>query len=57
MLHAALKGECTISERKRAGLFWAMFVRKSDGIRYVKAEAPCWKGEIVLWRLVIGWQK
>jgi hypothetical protein len=35
---------------------WLLWI-DSSAWRYVKAEAPCWKGEIQAGRLVIGWQR
>lgn len=41
-------------------LAWAMLSSGRSRFRFVRAEAPCWKGEIVLplviATLVIGWQ-
>jgi hypothetical protein len=35
--------------------WWVMWI---DGSRWrlVRAEAPCWKGELQIGRLVIGWE-
>ncbi len=45
---------------KEAGLFWIIVNAGRADWKFTKAEAPCWKGEIVLplfsWHLVIGWQ-
>jgi len=40
---------------------WAMLARGAGPWRYLRAEAPCWKGEIGLSfgfvHLTIGWQR
>jgi hypothetical protein len=34
---------------------WFMFVRPLR-VRYVQAEAPCWKGEAQVLNFLVGWQ-
>lgn len=40
---------------------WLMLIGEKGTLRYVKAEAPCWKGEIVIPFfgdcIVFGWQR
>jgi hypothetical protein len=33
------------------------FVAQTWHLRYIPAEAPCWKGEVQIGRLVWGWEK
>jgi hypothetical protein len=44
------------SEQDRRRMVWAMFPVSDSAWRWIKPEAPCWKGEVHLGRLVIGWQ-
>jgi len=41
-------------------MIWLLFDRCEDSTRYVRAEPPCWKGELTLallgFRVVVGWQ-
>lgn len=37
-------------------MIWLMWIAGSRW-RFVRAEAPCWKGELQCGRLVIGWQR
>jgi hypothetical protein len=36
--------------------WWLMWIDGSRW-RYIRAEGPCWKGEIQAGRLVLGWQR
>lgn len=42
-------------------MLWAMLQRGSTPWRFIRAEPPCWKGEIRLslhwWNLTIGWER
>lgn len=42
-------------------MLWLMLLRGSGDWRFIKAEPPCWKGEIrasFRWfKLVLGWQR
>jgi hypothetical protein len=35
---------------------WLMVSREWRGLRLIRAEPPCWKGEIQIEPLVLGWQ-
>lgn len=37
--------------------WWLMNVDGPWRLRYVRAERPCWKGEVQIGRLVFGWHR
>lgn len=62
--HNSLMNEWKLPEMKLAthGIVWViLYPSNVTRFRFVKAESPCWKGEIEisLWRLalVLGWQR
>lgn len=44
------------AEKQPARLLWLMIGMRRWRMRYIKAEPPCWKGEVQVGPLIIGWQ-
>lgn len=42
-------------------MIWLMLTNGACELRFIRAEAPCWKGEINIplyrWSLTLGWHK
>jgi hypothetical protein len=38
------------------GRWCLMVVVKPRWFWFIRAEAPCWKGEVQIWRVVLVWQ-
>lgn len=36
--------------------WWCIFPAVERRVRFIRAEAPCWKGEIQIWRIVLAWE-
>jgi hypothetical protein len=45
-----------VSDKETASIAWLIF-GKYYGWKFIKAESPCWKGEICLGWMLAGWQR